>query len=118
MKAADLKLPSAEEVAEHELTHLPHRSWCSHCVRGNGKTPDQRKSDRKQVLPGLHLDYCFMGSAGDETKVIVVVKHRDSKSVLASVVPIKSASRDFAARRILCFLAGAQSRTCRSDVEE
>ena len=24
--------PTPEEVAEHELTHLPFRSWCSHCV--------------------------------------------------------------------------------------
>ena len=37
VKVADPKLPSAEEVAEHELTHLPYRSWCSHCVRGQGE---------------------------------------------------------------------------------
>ena len=24
--------PSAEEVAEHELTHCPYRSWCDVCV--------------------------------------------------------------------------------------
>ena len=99
MKVADLKLPSAEEVAEHELTHLPYRSWCSHCARGKGKTLDHRRSDRKRVLPEVHLDN-FMGAGGDEkTKVIIVAKHRDSKSVLASVVPVKGASNNFAARR-------------------
>ena len=26
------KLPSDAEVAAHNLTHLPYRSWCPHCV--------------------------------------------------------------------------------------
>ena len=67
VKVGDPKLPSAEEVAEHELTHLPYRSC-------------------------------------EKTKVIIMTKHRDSKSVLASVVPVKGASNDFAARRICAFL--------------
>ena len=105
MKIADPKLSSAEEVAEHELTHLPYRFRCSHCVRSKGKTLDHRRSDRKQVLPEVHLDYCFMGAGREEkTKVIIVAKHRDSKSVPASVVPVKGASNDFAARRICAFL--------------
>ena len=33
-----------------------------------------------------------------------MAKHRDSKSVLASVVPVQGASNDFAARRICAFL--------------
>ena len=28
--------PSAEEVLKHNLTHLPPRSWCPHCVNGHG----------------------------------------------------------------------------------
>ena len=27
-RMADPRKPSAKEVAEHELTHLPYRSWC------------------------------------------------------------------------------------------
>ena len=26
--------PSEKEVVEHELAHIPFRSWCPHCVRG------------------------------------------------------------------------------------
>ena len=26
------ELPSESEVAEHNATHLPYRSWCVHCV--------------------------------------------------------------------------------------
>ena len=36
-KVLDPREPSAEERKEHELTHLPFRSWCRHCVRGRGK---------------------------------------------------------------------------------
>ena len=26
------RLHSRQEVQEHELTHIPYRSWCVHCV--------------------------------------------------------------------------------------
>ena len=26
------KQPSREDVARHNLTHLPYRSWCPHCL--------------------------------------------------------------------------------------
>ena len=29
--------PSTREVEEHMVTHMPFRSWCSHCVRGKAK---------------------------------------------------------------------------------
>ena len=29
--------PSEAEVEQHELTHLPFRSWCRHCVHDKGK---------------------------------------------------------------------------------
>ena len=32
--APDPGEPTAEEVAEHRVDHVPYRSWCSHCVRG------------------------------------------------------------------------------------
>ena len=48
LKAADPKLPCAEEVETHNLTHLPYRSWCPHCVRGKGKTMDHRKAGRER----------------------------------------------------------------------
>ena len=28
--------PTKAEVYEHEVTHLPYRTWCKHCVRGRG----------------------------------------------------------------------------------
>ena len=30
-------LPSKAEREMHELSHVPFRSWCEHCVRGRGE---------------------------------------------------------------------------------
>lgn len=38
----DPKKPSAEEVALHDMTHLPIRSSCSHCIRGRWRVADHR----------------------------------------------------------------------------
>ena len=65
MKVQDPQLPSEEEVKCHELTHLPYRSWCSHCVRSKGRATDHQKQNRDLKIPELHVDYCFSGSATD-----------------------------------------------------
>ena len=33
----DPDTPTAKEVAEHEITHLPRRSWCAACVAGRSR---------------------------------------------------------------------------------
>ena len=35
-RAQDPRKPSQSEGDQHNLTHLPYRSWCTHCVRGRG----------------------------------------------------------------------------------
>jgi hypothetical protein len=41
IKVQDPMLPSKDEVSEYVLTHLPYRSWCSHCVRAKGRAADR-----------------------------------------------------------------------------
>ena len=43
-RIGDPRLPTEKEVEEHNLTHVPYRNWCPHCVRGLGKDLDHRKS--------------------------------------------------------------------------
>ena len=56
-------LPSEAEVEQHELTHLPFRSWCRHCARAKGK-----ESPHHDASPGgvskFATDYMFMGEDG------------------------------------------------------
>ena len=43
----DPKLPSQREVDEHNLTHLPYRNWCKHCVFGKGRhAPHFKRTER------------------------------------------------------------------------
>ena len=47
------------DVEEHELTHLPFRNWCRHCVRGRGKEFPHRRVGDDAGMPELHADMCF-----------------------------------------------------------
>ena len=45
-KLIDPKLPTKAEVEAHEMTHLPFRNWCRHCIKGRGIEAGHRKADR------------------------------------------------------------------------
>ena len=105
VKVQDPQLPSEEEVKCHELTHLPCRSWCSHCVSGKGRAIDHQKQNRDPKIPEVHVDNCFLGSAADtRPRCILVAKQFGTKYLLASVVPLKGASHEFSAKRMCAFL--------------
>ena len=36
-------IPSRREVEKHNLTHIPFRSWCNHCLRGRGRRSAHRR---------------------------------------------------------------------------
>ena len=40
--------PTVREVCEHNLTHIPYRTWCAHCVRGKAKIPPTQKTKRNR----------------------------------------------------------------------
>ena len=66
--------PSRREVQEHELTHIPFRSWCVHCMRGAGRANPHRAKDdggeeieeeRQQGITTWSMDYGFMVEGGE-----------------------------------------------------
>ena len=59
--------PTLTERREHELTHLPFRSWCPTCVRAKGKQNHSRTLKKKQ--PVIQLDYAFLGDNSDDSQV-------------------------------------------------
>ena len=52
--------PSADEVAKHDVTHVPYRSWCPICVAASAREdrhPRQAKIDTEEGLPVIQADY-------------------------------------------------------------
>ena len=62
-KARDPKLPSAADIAEHELTHIPYRDWCKWCNLGRGRGIPHRQGGDSAV-PIVGTDDFFITSEG------------------------------------------------------
>ena len=54
-------LPSPTEVNLHNLSHLPYRSWCPHCVaaRRNAQARASQAKSPHRMLPLIVFHYCF-----------------------------------------------------------
>jgi hypothetical protein len=57
--AKDPGAPTPEEIAEHDPTHLPYRSWCPVCVEACGKEDAHysKKGTEEDGRPVVALDY-------------------------------------------------------------
>ena len=89
----DPRLPSEREREEHEMTHLPFRSWCRHCIICRRTMEEER-----QVLE-VHLEYIFMGDEKEgKTLSFLVAIERETRAVLSTVVPRKTTG-DWICRR-------------------
>ena len=126
---ADLKvaavpiLPSAAEVAEHRVTHMPYRNWCPHCVAGRGLGERRgRHVGWQRDIPRVGIDYWFVTSGGDlkkrkeikdeypeddggeaklkedrnDLKIMecLAVRCHESKAVFAHAIPVKGRDED------------------------
>ncbi len=60
--------PGQEEVDEHNVNHIPFRSWCLHCVKG--KAVNQGHSRRVDVseVPIVSIDYAYVNEDGEDRK--------------------------------------------------
>ena len=62
--------PTAEEVANHNMSQLPYRNWCPQCVRGKGKASPHKAHDshREAGVPVISIDYTFLCDMEKETR--------------------------------------------------
>ena len=70
----DPKHPSQAEVSEHQPTHMPHRTWCPHCIKGRGKDMNRatQKVDGEPTVSEYHTDSCFPGEEMGERLTLLV----------------------------------------------
>ena len=52
VKMLDPRQPSEEERRTHNLTHLPYRNWCEHCVKGRGREADHKQLKSQPEVGG------------------------------------------------------------------
>ena len=104
-KMADPLKPTAAEVEEHCVTHLPYRSWCWTCVHGRGKHLSHTRGSQERKIHELHFDFMFMGRKDEpgETVTCLVVREVPTRMTLSTMVPSKAAST-FVVQRVLAFL--------------
>ena len=100
--------PSREEVETHNLTHLPYRNWCRHCVRGRGKAAAHKVgAGELGDYPEFHFDWCFPGEEEVGSNLTVLVgRMRGTRMTMSSVAPTKSTG-EFITRRIMAYLNGS-----------
>ena len=112
-------LPTRAEIEEHEMTHLPFRNWCRHCIMGRGTERGHFRTERDPgAIPEVHVDYCFPCGTGMKPRTsrekaseaagsmtVLVMRDRDTRMTAAVVVPRKGTSGDFAAKRTAAFCA-------------
>jgi hypothetical protein len=105
-KLNDPKEPSSEERKTHEMTHLPFRRWCRHCIRGRGKeAAHYKRKGEDGELHELHFDYAFMGEEDEpgKTVTLLVVREKKSRMTLSTAVPTKSTGK-FVIDRVIAFM--------------
>ena len=94
--ARDPGAPTAEMVAAHAATHLPYRSWCQDCVRGQrDNVPHKKVGGEALEVPEVCFDYAFVRRAGEEDVItLLVMRDRGSRALRVWVVPSKGAEME------------------------
>lgn len=102
-KMLDPLLPTEAEVQQHNLSHLPYRNWCPHCVRGRGVEMEhrRRRPGDEPPTPEYHLDYCFPGDTDGNKLTVLVAVEKQSRMKRGIVVPSKGSTGQYAARVVM-----------------
>ena len=85
--------PSDEEVAYHNITHLPYKSWCPVCVACEGKEKPVETGKEQSSTPTTAMDYCFTATSLSEEPTAICLVAIDSWSSMIQATPVASKGR-------------------------
>eukprot|EP00435_Cladocopium_sp_Y103_P016599 s3099_g4.t1 len=116
--------PSADEIREHNISHVPYRDWCVHCVRGRGRTLAHRRvpkseEEKGRKRPLVHMDYFYLGARSEETLPILAMLDETTQRMFSITMPCKGLDHQYCAaivRRLFKCL-GLQDAIVKSDTE-
>ena len=80
--AHDPLQPTAKQVAEHRVCHIPYRSWCKFCILGRGRGIQHRRGPGS-ALPVIGVDYFFITTKGVKTRGELVEELDEEDPILA-----------------------------------
>ena len=87
--------PSESERRLHELTHLPYRDWCEHCVQSKGRQSHAVKKNDRQ--PVIQIDFSFLSTENDLPKrTILNATDVQTGYAMAIVLPAKGSIEKYA----------------------
>ena len=103
--------PTVAEVAQHNLTHFPYRSWCPHCLACRRPNAHHRRSSSSSTrkVPLFCADYCFVKDSQDtEMATVLAGRLYPSMAVVATVCDAKGTEDEKAIRRLTQFIKESQ----------
>ena len=111
--------PTPQQIAGHNLTHLPYRNWCPICVQGKGRQDNYKKQQSRQ--PVIQVDFAYIKSQQDP-KTIPVLTAVDATTQLcmAVMVPDKPSMMDYMGNNLQAFIfeCGRTQGILQSDNED
>ena len=89
------KQPTPQEILEHNVTHLPYRSWCPTCVQARGRANNRPK--QQSTLPIIQLDFAYL-KGFDDSKVHPILTAIDIQSGMMMALQLSEKQRLFGGR--------------------
>eukprot|EP00439_Symbiodinium_sp_Y106_P052723 s3817_g7.t1 len=105
--------PTAEQRAQHELTHLPPEPWCEHCIKGRALDVGHKHVplDMRAQRPRVEIDYSFLKTDGtrsteDEAAEVILSAWDESTGMATAMsMPAKTYDVNYVCRWIGEFIA-------------
>ena len=117
--------PTPEMINRHNLTHLPYRSWCPHCVAARRNNAPHTRGSRVRQKPLFCSDYCSVSDTKTESSLTTLVarmcppKPDAAKPLFAVVCERKGAHDEYTVSRVCQFIreCGVKDFVYKSDQE-
>ena len=80
------KVPTPEEIQQHNLTHEPYKDWCEICVKHRARQDAHPKSSHENAghsVISFDFCYCTRMPGEDDKQTVLVLHDRDTKLVHA-----------------------------------
>ena len=116
MRAGPRNKLTAREREEHEVTHMPFRDRCTHCMMGRGRThhhvSKKRSGDIVEKTNNSHGQLSFLmpdstvnsQTISDESVTCSAVKEDRHQNIVSSVVLKEGIEEPWASERVVRFI--------------